>query len=123
MATSRSPEKWIAGALIYSGRRDPTWEISAKVAKRLVELWDGMPPASQMLSSASRLGYRGVFLRGPGGREWMAFNGDASLNSPAGVEVRTDPANKFEKALLASAPKGLLPDVSIPKPNARYPRP
>jgi hypothetical protein len=111
MATSKLPEQWTAGALIYSGRRDPTWEVSQKVANKLVELWDGMPPASEMMPSTSRLGYRGVFLRGPGGREWMAFGGAASVKGPAGIEVRTDTAKKFEKTLLASAPRGLLPDL------------
>ena len=112
MATSRSPEKWIAGALIYSGRRDPTWELSERIAKKLVELWDAMPKSSKSEPSTSRLGYRGVFLRGPGGREWTAFDGAASLSGPGGVGVAIDTGRKFEKTLLASAPKNLLPDLS-----------
>lgn len=112
MATSKSPEKWIAGARLYSGRRDPTWEISKEVAKKLLELWDALPPSSGAEPSTSRLGYRGVFLRGPGGREWKAFDGAASLSGHGGVEVRIDIAREFEKNLMASAPKDLLPDLS-----------
>jgi len=112
MATSRSPEKWIAGALIYSGRRDPTWKVSERIAKKLVELWDAMPPSSKAEPSTSRLGYRGVFLHAPDGREWTAFDGAVSLNGPGGVEVRIDTGRGFEKMLLASAPKNLLPDLA-----------
>ena len=111
MATSKSPEKWTAGARIYSGRRDPTWEISQKVANKLVGLWDALPRSAKADTSTSRLGYRGVFLRGPGGREWQAFSAIASLKTGAGVEVRTDAERKFERTLLASAPSGLLPDL------------
>lgn len=111
MAILRSPEKWNAGALIYSGRRDPTWELSERIAKKLVELWDAMPAAaSQMMPSTSRLGYRGVFLRAPDGREWTAFNGTVSLNGPGGVRI--DRGRGFEKRLLATAPMNLLPDLS-----------
>jgi hypothetical protein len=112
MATSKSPEKWTAGARIYSGRRDPTWEISKEVAKKLLELWDALPPSSKAEPSTSRLGYRGVFLRGQGGREWTAFDGVASLSGHGGAEVRIDTAREFEKKLLESAPKDLLAELS-----------
>jgi|SRR5581483_12379939 hypothetical protein len=110
MATSKLPEKWIAGALIFSGRRDPTWEVSEAVVKRLQKLWGAMPPSSKGEASTSRLGYRGVFLRSPDGREWRVFDGAASLTGAGGIEVRTDAGREFEKTLLASAPTGLLPD-------------
>src|SRR5690242_6329970 len=113
MATSKSPEKWIAGALLYSGRRDPTWELEQEVANGLMRMWEAMPPSSKSEPSVSRLGYRGVFLRGPGNREWTAFCGIASLETPTGVEVRNDTGRKFEKALLASAPRGMLPDIEL----------
>jgi hypothetical protein len=110
MATSRSPEGWIAGAFLYSGRRDPTWQVSEKVAEALQKLWDGMAPAPGAALDASRLGYRGVFLREAEGREWSAFRGLASLKTRTGIEVRTDTAREFEKRILASAPTGLLPE-------------
>ena len=110
MATSKSRERWTAGALLYSGRRDPEWEVSAEVVNALWKLWDAMAPSLKTAPSASRLGYRGVYLRGAGGREWSVFNGLVTLNLPARAEVRTDPAREFERLLLASAPKGLLPE-------------
>ncbi len=109
MATSKSREGWIAGAFIYSGRRDPTWNLSKTVVWKLHRLWDATPPAREKPSPPG-LGYRGVFLRAPDGREWTAFNGLVSLTTPGGTESRTDPAREFEKSLLASAPEGLLPE-------------
>lgn len=108
MATSRLPEDWIAGIHIYSGRRDPSWPVSKTVVERLQEIWDAMPPVSEKPSPPG-LGYRGAFLRAPDKREWLAFNGAVTLESPAAVESRRDLARKFENALLASAPKGLMP--------------
>jgi hypothetical protein len=114
MGTSRSGEEhdaWVAGALIYSGRPDPTWRISQRVAKKLQEIWGSLSGSQQRFETPSGgLGYRGSFVRGPGHREWVAFNGLVSLTTPAGAEVRSDPVMKFEKALLSSAPKGLLPE-------------
>jgi len=109
MATLKSHEGWIAGAFIYSGRRDPTWNASKTAVRKLHRLWDAKQPAHEKPSPPG-LGYRGVFLRAPDGREWTAFNGLVSLTTPAGTESRTDPTREFEKSLLASAPKGLLPE-------------
>jgi hypothetical protein len=109
MATSKSREGWIAGAFIYSGRRDPTWNVPKTVVRKLHRLWDATTPAREK-PSPPRLGYRGVFLRAPDGREWTVFNGLVSLTTPDETESRTDPAREFEKSLLASAPEGLLPE-------------
>jgi len=117
MATSKSTRKgsgWIAGAYIFSGRPDPTWSISEHAVKTLQELWESLPAAGddpQLRPPA--LGYRGSFLRGTGNREWMAFNGLVSLRTSAGVQFRKDVAQQFERALLSSAPNGLLPEGVI----------
>lgn len=113
MATSRSGnyDTWVAGALVYSGRPDPTWSIPKQIAKRLEELWASLATSEEKYEPRpGGLGYRGVFVREPGHREWMAFNGSVSVTTRAGMEVRRDPARRFEKILLSSAPKGLLPE-------------
>lgn len=117
MVTSKSAKKkhtWIAGALIYSGRPDPTWGVSARVVKKLQKLWESLPPAGEEWKPPSgRLGYRGSFLRGTGNREWVACNGLVSLRTRVGMQVREDIARQFEKTLLSSAPKGVLPQGLI----------
>jgi hypothetical protein len=113
MGTSRSGKKqdaWVAGVFVYSGRPNPTWSISKRVAKKLQELWESLPASDEKCEPRPGvLGYRGSFVREPGRGEWVAFNGLVSLTTPVGVEVRRDPATKFEKVLVSSAPRGLLP--------------
>jgi len=109
MATSKSGEIWIAGAFLYSGRPEPTWPVSAAAAKRLQSLWAALPATTEPAPNPSRLGYRGAFLRTSLHREWIAFGGLVSLKTHAGIEVRADGERQFERDLLASAPKGLLP--------------
>ena len=113
MATSRSGKKkeWTAGAFLYSGRPDPVWDVTERVAKQLQEIWKSLPVAEpQREPRLAGLGYRGSFLRGPRQREWIAGRGLVSHKTPAAVETRRDETREFEKVLLSSAPKGLLPE-------------
>ncbi len=113
MVTSRSDKKkdWIAGAFLYSGRPDPVWDINQRVVKKLQEVWKALPIAEPRRElRPAGLGYRGSFLRSPGQREWIAGDGLVWLRTPAGVETHRDDAREFEKILLSSAPKSLLPD-------------
>jgi hypothetical protein len=117
MATSKSGSKvqgWTAGAYLYSGRRDPVWNVSANVVKQLLALWESLPRTSEQNElHPGGLGYRGSFLRENDNHEWGAFNGLVSLQTAAGVQMRKDSTRKFEKILLSSAPKGLLPEGLI----------
>src|SRR5271165_2413798 len=98
MDTSRSGEKhdaWVAGVFVYSGRPDPTWSISKRIAKKLKDLWESLPESYEKYDPRpGGLGYRGSFMREPGHRQWIAFNGWVSLTTPAGVERRRDQARQ-----------------------------
>lgn len=113
MGTSKSRDAWVGSALVYSGRRDPNWRVSNAIGEKLQRLWKKMPTAPKPGPDPTGLGYRGAVLRGPGGREWIAFGGVVSLRTPEGVETRRDSAMEFEKTLLASAPLGLLPEEML----------
>ncbi len=112
MVTSRSTEKtkdWTAGAIIFSGRPDPTWTINAETARELQQVWINLQPWSGKAPSAPPLGYRGCFLRSGEGREWFVFGGMVTRKGVGGSESRLDKEHFFEKLLLNSAPPGLLP--------------
>lgn len=112
MATSKSDKKtasWIGGALIFSGRPDPTWSVAGQAAGELERLWAGLQPSVGKLPAAPALGYRGAFLRDPGGREWLAYGGTVTLKTKNAAHSRLDPARQFEKKLLATAPPAQLP--------------
>jgi hypothetical protein len=106
MATSRSTSEggWIAGALVFSGRPDPTWPIPPDVAADLVAIWDSLPP-TDATESPPALGYRGCYARDPEGRMWTAYH---ELVTHSG-ERRRDNERRFERTVLLSAPTGVLP--------------
>jgi hypothetical protein len=113
MKSSRKPSGWTAGASVFSGRPDPVWELKPALGARLEKIWRALEPAEIEPPPSPTLGYRGCFLKGPRGREWFAFAGVVTLRSPRRLqsrsETRKDPAKKFERVLLASAPAGQLP--------------
>jgi hypothetical protein len=124
MATPRSGSKrsaWSAGASVFSGRPDPVWEVKPALAARLEKIWRSLTPSEIEPPPEPALGYRGCFLNGPRDRKWFAFGAVVTLLSPnrpksrskSGPEFcsesRRDPAKKFERTLLASAPATLLP--------------
>jgi hypothetical protein len=100
---------WTAGAYLFSGRPDPHWPVSHRVADSLLTLWERMSPQAGMTRPPSALGYRGCFLRGDDGREWVAFRGTVWLTSGDSTEARVDEGRMFERLLARSAPDGALP--------------
>jgi hypothetical protein len=111
MGTSRSSEEatWTAAVSIYSGRRDPAWPAPAELGRRLEELWGRLPAWSGERPQPPALGYRGCRLEAPDGRVWTAFRELVSL----GADGRRDGGREFERALIASAPAGILPAISL----------
>jgi hypothetical protein len=109
MKSPRKSAGWTAGASVFSGRPDPVWEVKPALGVRLERIWCGLESAETEPPPLPSLGYRGCFLKGPRGQEWFAFAGVVMLRSPRRPDSRRDPAKKFERALLASAPAGLLP--------------
>jgi len=110
MATSRSAKgKWTAGALLYSGRRDPTWAIPSRLAQRLLKIWDSAERWTGDQPAPPPLGFRGCFLRDSENRQWHAFGGVITLRAGEAMESRRDSEGEFEKLLLTSAPDGMLP--------------
>ncbi len=112
MATSKSRNQravWTAGASVFSGRPDPLWQAKPALAARLEKIWRALKPSDIEPPPSPALGYRGCFLKGPRSQEWFAFAGVVTLRTPRRSQSRHDPAKKFERTLLASAPAALLP--------------
>lgn len=116
MGTSRLSNELqacIGGALVFSGRPNPTWPVEQAVVRELEETWSSLEPFSGPCPSAPALGYRGCFLRCTPELQWSAYGGVVTLETDEGGECRRDKDRKFEKALLASAPSGALPGALI----------
>jgi hypothetical protein len=113
--TTNGAALWTAGALLYSGRPDPSWIVEPISAAELAERYEQLAPLDRKRPEQTRLGYRGVWLRAPNGRRWMAFEGavwrddDTRMKQPV-TDTRRDPGGKWERALLATAPPSTLPE-------------
>jgi hypothetical protein len=112
--SSRQEERWIGGAMLFSGRPDPTWNVDPRTMRELESIWTKLPGWSGSAPSAPALGYRGCFVKGPGSGEWFAYEGMVTRTGQDQSESRRDPDRAFEKIILASAPKGLVPQAAIP---------
>jgi hypothetical protein len=115
MATSRSGSQsaeWSGRASVFSGRPDPTWTVNDHVARELMAIWGGLPPWEGELPTAPALGYRGCALRDSAGREWSTHGDVVRLTQESTTQCRVDPGRRFERRLLSSAPKGLLPSFA-----------
>jgi len=108
MSKSNDAAGATATALLYSGRPDPTWRLSERQLRQLVQIWDALRPSSVPPLRAPPLGYRGCVVRSKTRRHWTAYGGVvayASANLP--VELRVDDARQFESTVLATAPASL----------------
>lgn len=104
---------WSVGIGLYSGRSDPVWQVPADVAARFDALWETLPVASGPWQPPPVLGYRGCFVTDGWVRHWDAWQGVVRLHRQGRSEddeLRIDPARRFERLVLESAPAGVLPD-------------
>jgi len=116
MATSRSSDEgiWNATAFVFSGRPDPTWRLGSSTADELERIWARLAPANRAAEPAARLGYSGCAVHTDRGRTWTAYEGLVTHQEAEREERRADPERAFERAVLASAPPGVLPPVDLP---------
>ena len=105
MGTSKSIEYCTATVAIFSGRPDPSWRLSKTEFEQLENIWKKLHPSAQAPPVAPALGYRGCSVDcGPRG-VWNAFGGVVAH----GDEHRADPGRQFERAVLNSSPKNMIP--------------
>jgi hypothetical protein len=112
MVTSKSAKELqtcIGGALIFSGRPNPTWHVRKVIVQQLKEIWSLLEHFQGEPAIAPPLGYRGCFLKCKPDLEWIAYGGIVALKTSDTHESRRDNDRRFEKLLLTSAPEGILP--------------
>lgn len=116
MVTSKSPEgdrPYTAGVSIFSGRPDPSWSLDEEAGSKLQQLFEALEKHDGPTVSAPPLGYRGVFLRDNAGHEWFAYREVVTLREANRSEARKDAGREFERAIVASAPEGLIPPALL----------
>jgi hypothetical protein len=91
---------------IFSGRPNPSWELSSGEVSELLRYMAGLTPASKS-AIASDLGYRGFFISNPGKIEGLPvkihiFNGVLAVNEKGSTNYYND-VNDIENWLMERA--------------------
>lgn len=100
---------YVGEAVMFSGRKNPAWEVNVNTGMKLEDIWHSLTVTFESTPPPSPLGYQGCTLKRKG-KHWWTADGVVIL----GKETRKDPARRFEKTLLASAPEGSLPPSLLP---------
>ncbi|MCK4795580.1 MAG: hypothetical protein KAV87_68250 [Desulfobacteraceae bacterium] len=77
--------------------------------KDLENIWVSLVVTREEPQSAPPLGYRGCLVVCDSAIEWLAYKNWVTHKSRSMTESRYDRYRKFEKLVIASAPKGLVP--------------
>ena len=108
---NETPSTARASALVFSGQPDPEWPLAPAQTAALETLWAGLAAGADPGPEPPALGYRGVWARDGRSGEWRAFGCTVTRHDARGAERRGDTERKFERAVLATAPPGLLPHL------------
>src|SRR5262245_60526673 len=106
MATSKPPDTpegpWVGIAHLFSGRPDPTWDVSAARIAELQEMWASLETWKGDVPRGAPLGYRGCGLRGPDRAELFAYGGVAIMKGGdiSGTQTRKDSRRQLERTIL-----------------------
>ncbi len=105
MDISASGNIFFASALVFSGRKNPSWEVQQGTAEKALLLFQDAPAAADDNPAASLLGYNGLQLK-HGNKLWHAMKGRIFFKvKDETVLVKEDPDRRFEQMLLRTAPR------------------
>ena len=98
---------------ILSGRPNPHWAMEASECATLLERLDALPPADgAAVPDPPGLGYRGVVIVRPDGKEPVRLFGGIVTSDPEGIARRIDHGRLTEISVLRASrghlPKGLV---------------
>lgn len=104
--------KGMATALVFSGRPDPSWPVPAALVSRLEALWATLD-VTKAPPEPGALGYRGCVLRTDEGDEYYARRSVVTWRCGELEQSRQDAGRQFERLLLSTARKRLVPSEII----------
>jgi hypothetical protein len=98
-------KKWRATALLFSGRQNPEWELTAAQQKNWMLLWKHASLSDAEVKSPSILGYTGCRLQYDEHSHWQLYNGCVSFYEKETVFSKKDEERQMELFLLSTAPE------------------
>ena len=101
-----------AKVFLPSADINPEWNISQKDKTKLIDLWNKMQAYDvKEISLKNDIFYTGCQYNLDDGRNWYAYKGITVMRDGNITEVKKDENRNFEKKLLKTAPKNVVPDV------------
>lgn len=109
-------EKWKATAMLFSGRKDPAWELTIAQQKAWMILWQQALLSNTEVEIPSLLGYTGCRLQHNEHSHWQLHNGCVSFYEKETVFSKKDEDRQMELFLLSTAPeevKRILKEMKV----------
>ncbi|MBL0146498.1 MAG: hypothetical protein IPP48_12905 [Chitinophagaceae bacterium] len=102
--------KTIVQLQVFSGRRNPQWELTEQQKKAFVKLWIAAKVEEQKINLPSNLGYQG-FVVWDNLYKWIIYNGHAHRMHNKVIETKKDTGNGIELFLRNTLPKNIAVEL------------
>ena len=106
---------WTVTALLYSGRQNPAWLLTATEQRSWMELWQSAVLNDTAQKPLPGLGYSGCTLQFEKRSHWHLFNGCVLFYEKGKVIAKKDNDRTMELLLLSSAPLEVKQELQLMK--------
>lgn len=104
--------EWVCKAKLDFEEKQPVWGIEKTRAVRLLKVWNSLKTTLNATTTKSAyLGYGGTYIKSSDNSEWHIYNDTVTFRNNNTLETRIDKNRYFEKTILKTAPRGILPDA------------
>ncbi|MGC8859533.1 MAG: hypothetical protein ACP5P3_10580 [Ignavibacteria bacterium] len=105
--------KWVCQADFSIGDEENCrWKVSKDIASKLLTEWKKLKTTFEAPAEKSVfLGYKGTRLIGSGNIEFYSHGETVTLKKGNIIETKQDRRRRFEKIMLSTAPKGIIPQA------------
>jgi hypothetical protein len=97
--------KWNVTTMLFSGRQNPVWQLTAAQQKNWMLLWKQAPHNDTDVKQPNKLGYTGCRLQYDEHSHWQLYNGCVSFYEKDSVFSKKDEDRQMELFLLNTAPE------------------
>lgn len=97
--------RWTVTPILFSGRQNPAWQLTAAQQKNWMILWKQAPLSDTDVRLPTRLGYTGCRLQYNEYSHWLLHNGCVSFYEKDKVFSKKDEDRQMELFLLGTAPE------------------
>lgn len=112
MKKNRKVQEWLCKAELEFEDSQPVWKLERQKASKLLELWNSLRTTLEPSQiKPAYIGYGGTYLKSSDNSEWHIFNNKVTRKNNNTLETRIDKNRFFEKTILKTAPRGVLPDA------------